>query len=152
MNAECVRIITDDFDLNESIIPITTARGGFNYRSYLTSSIYVNMDLLLCRDFSELDPDYDYFSVKTNICTVGMSTARIEVEHQLPFAADELIDYGSGDTNRVSNSFFISDDHCTWIINRHWILGELANELFSLDSSWAAADNCTGTNVKFRVV
>ncbi len=179
LTAEYIRIIADDFDLNESIKSITIVKSGFNYRSYLTSSVYANMDFILYRDFSELDPDYDYFAIKTNICTYGYSTSRIEAEHRLPFPSDELIDYGPGDISKADSvsvnlslcgsssisytfsvdgkpsidaSYYAVDDYCTWIINRYWFLGELVNELFSLGSSWASTGTYAGTNVKFRAL
>ena len=101
MTNEYIKIITDDFQSNESIKSTTIVKSGFNYRSYLTSSVYANMDFILYRDLSELDPIYDYFAVKTNVYTSGMSTSRIETEHRLPFSSDELIDYGPGDISKA---------------------------------------------------
>ena len=174
-----IKIITDDFQSNESIKSTTIVKSGFNYRSYLTSSVYANMDFILYRDLSELDPIYDYFAVKTNVYTSGMSTSRIETEHRLPFSSDELIDYGPGDISKagtvsvslnlsgsssISYSFSVDgkpsidasinavDDYCSWIITRHWFFGELVDELFSLSTSWASTGTYAGTNVKFRAL
>ncbi len=150
---EYISIILEDYD-GSAIMPMAMiVKSGFNYRSYLTSSAYANMDFLLYRDYDEEDPNYDYFAIKTNICTTGQLTARIQAEHRLPYDSDELIDYGPGDITRASSvsvgldlgsgygggslsysfdvgggptinaSYYAGDDYCTWDISRYWWFG-----------------------------
>lgn len=179
---EYVRIILEDYNISEHTPMASVVKSGFNYRSYLTGSIYANMDFLLYRDFNEYDPNYDYFAIKTNICTVGQSTIKIEAEHRMAYSADEMIDYGPGDISRAGSvsvgldlgsgygggslsytfdvgggpsidaSFYAASDYCTWNITRYWLFGDLVNELFCLGSSWASTGTYAATNVKFRAL
>lgn len=42
MTNEYIKIIVDDFQSTESTKSTTIVKSGFNYRSYLTSSVYAN--------------------------------------------------------------------------------------------------------------
>jgi hypothetical protein len=147
-------IILDDY-LRTQIIPMATiVKSGYNFRSYYNTDNYINMDYLLYKDNDETDPTYDYFAVKTNLCTENDSvcdTESIDAKHCLPFSSDEMIDYGPGDITRagsvsvnldlgginglsysfevgggptINATYSAANDYCTWDIVRYWFLGD----------------------------
>ncbi len=151
---EYMKIILQDYASTKNTTKSSViVKSGFNYRSYFSSAVYANMDFMLYRDFSELDPNYDYFAIKTNISTTGCDTARVEAEHRMQYISDEMIDYGPGDIHRAGSvtvgldlgsgwggggisytfevgggptidaSYYAGDDYCTWIVSRHWPFG-----------------------------
>ena len=175
-----IAVILDDFCGQAIQTMAIIVKSGYNFRSYYNTDNYINMDYLLYKDNDETDPDYDYFAVKTNLCTengYGYNTQSIDVKHALPFTSDEMIDYGPGDINYagtvsvgldlggtfdLSYSFTVSgtpninatysaaNDYCTWEIYRPFLGGYLQNNIFSPGSSWASTGTYAGTNVDFK--
>lgn len=173
-------IILDDFCASAIQAMAVIVKSGYNFRSYYNADNYINMDYLLYKDNDETDPDYDYFAVKTNLCTengYAYNTQSIDVKHALPFTSDEMIDYGPGDINYagtvsvgldlggtfgLSYSFTVNgtpnfnatysaaSDYCTWEIYRPFLGGYLQNNIFSPGSSWASTGTYAGTNVDFK--
>lgn len=69
------------------------------------SEFSITMDYYLYRNYDEVDPDYDYFAVKTRVWIdndMG-STRRIQTKYELPYSTDNLIETGPDSQSNIGS-------------------------------------------------
>lgn len=68
----------------------TVIEKEYSFKSYYNSKNYVNMDYWLFQETDEIDPDYDFYAVKTIFTMVGDDPRSLDVYKGMVYSADEL--------------------------------------------------------------
>lgn len=105
-----------DSDLNNSC---STWVGG-------TKICQLNGDYYLWREYDEIDPDYDYFSIQSNMelyAYNGASNSDLYIWHDLPYSSDEIEDW-SPDSSSSGSSWTVG---LPWSISWSFSTGDSVN-------------------------
>lgn len=126
-NALLCKVLGDTLDPNSQLtaynylVPIEknfSQMGRLNARNTLIDSNFnlvttwgsnsefsVSMDYYLYRNYNEIDPDYDYFAIKTRVWVdndTGRTTS-VRTKYELPFDSDNLIETGPDSHSNIGS-------------------------------------------------
>ncbi|KGG80872.1 hypothetical protein Y919_03765 [Caloranaerobacter azorensis H53214] len=178
-----LKAILDDVMPNSkvSVLSNTVRKSEFNFKTYNTYGGYVVMDYTLYQETDETDSTYDYFSIRTNLMLEGEGKGiAIDVEHNLPFSSDELLEYGPESTEdksqievsvgygdggpsgslsyiinmsskpNINTTASLTDDRVSWRCKKTLFGGFIDGQRFSPASTWASTESYAAIDIKFR--